>query len=154
MDSSSSQEYLNPQVESLKKELRECRKAQEQSQSDELKYRSLVENAMEAILVAQDGIFQYANPKAMDLFGYSQKELNSKPLNAFIHESDREMVMQRHERRLEGEDLPEVYPIRIVNKEGTTVWVELKVKLFSWNYRPAILCFMTDITKRKQAEEK
>jgi diguanylate cyclase (GGDEF)-like protein/PAS domain S-box-containing protein len=32
--------------------------------------------------------------------------------------------------------------------------VELKVKLFSWNNQPATLCFMTDITKRKQAEEK
>ncbi len=154
MDSSISQEDLNQQVESLEKELRDCRKAKEQSQSDELKYRSLVENAMEAILVAQDGIFQYANPKAVDLFGYSQKELNSKPLTAFVHESDREMVIQRHERRLNGEDLPEVYPIRIVNKEGSTVWVELKVKLFSWNNRPAILSFMTDITQRKQAEEK
>ena len=154
MNSSNSQEYLNQQVESLKKELRDCRKAKEQSQSDELKYRSLVENAMEAILVAQDGIFQYANPKAIGLFGYSQKELNSKPLTAFIHESDRDTVIQRHERRLKGESLPAVYPIRIVNKEGTTVWVELKVKLFSWNNRPAILCFMTDITKRKQAEEK
>ncbi len=154
MDSSNTQEDLNQQVESLEKELRDCRKAKEQSQSDELKYRSLVENAMEAILVAQDGIFQYANPKAVDLFGYSQKELNSKPLTAFIHESDREMVIQRHEKRLNGEDLPEVYPIRIVNKEGSTVWVELKVKLFSWNNRPAILSFMTDITQRKQAEEK
>ncbi len=154
MDYSDSQEYLNQQVESLKNELRDCRKAKEQSQSDELKYRSLVENAMEAILVAQDGIFQYANPKAVDLFGFSQKELNSKPLAAFIHESDREMVIQRHEKRLNGEDLPEVYPIRIVNKEGSTVWVELKVKLFSWNNRLAILSFMTDITQRKQAEEK
>ncbi len=154
MDSSNTQEYLNQKIESLKKELKDCRKAKERSQSDELKYRSLVENAMEAILVAQDGIFQYGNPKAIDLFGYSQKELNSKPLTAFIHESDREMVIERHEKRLKGEAFTEVYPIRIVNKEGTTAWVELKVKLFSWNNRPAILCFMTDITKRKQAEEK
>jgi diguanylate cyclase (GGDEF)-like protein/PAS domain S-box-containing protein len=47
-----------------------------------------------------------------------------------------------------------VYPFRIVNKEGMTIWVELKVKLFSWNNKPAALCFMTDITKRRQAEEK
>ena len=29
-----------------------------------------------------------------------------------------------------------------------------KVKLFCWNDQPATLCFMTDITRRKQAEEK
>jgi hypothetical protein len=31
---------------------------------------------------------------------------------------------------------------------------ELKVKLFFWNNHPATLCLMTDITERKQAEEK
>ena len=56
--------------------------------------------------MAQNGIFQYANPKAEDLFGYSQKELTSKPLAAFIHKKDSEMVMQRHERRLKGENAP------------------------------------------------
>ena len=105
-------------------------------------------------MVAQKGIFQYANPKAEALFGYSQKEITSQPLSTFIHKNDRGMVMERHKRRIKGESLPEVYSFRIVNKEGATIWVELKVKLFSWNSRPATLCFMTDITKRKRAEEK
>jgi diguanylate cyclase (GGDEF)-like protein/PAS domain S-box-containing protein len=104
--------------------------------------------------VAQNGIFQYANPKAEELFGYSQKEITSKPLSTFIHKKDREMVMQRHERRIKGESLPEVYSFRIINKDGATIWVELKVKLFTWSNQPATLCFMTDITKRKIAEEK
>jgi diguanylate cyclase (GGDEF)-like protein/PAS domain S-box-containing protein len=154
MDSSTSPEHIIQQVESLQKELKECRKTKELSQYNELKYRNLVENANEAILVAQNGIFQYANPKAEDLFGYSQKELTSKPLAAFIHEKDSEMVKHRHDRRLKGENLPEIYPFRIVDKDGRTIWVELKVKLFSWNNQPATLCFMTDITKRKLAEEK
>jgi diguanylate cyclase (GGDEF)-like protein/PAS domain S-box-containing protein len=147
-------EHITQQIESLKKELKECQKAKELSQHNELKYRSLVESANEAILVAQNGIFQYANPKAEALFGYSQKEITSKPLSTFIHKNDREMVMERHEMRIQGESLPEVYSFRIVNKDGATIWVELKVKLFLWNSRPATLCFMTDITKRKRAEEK
>lgn len=154
MNFSTLPEHITQQIESLKKELKECRKAKEQSQHNELKYRNLVESANEAILVAQNGIFQYANPKAEALFGYSQKELASRPLSAFIHKEDREMVMQRHEGRIKGESLPEVYPFRIVNKDGKTIWVELNVKLFSWNSQPATLCFMTDITRRRRAEEK
>ena len=154
MDSSTSPKNIIQQIESQKKELKVYRKTKILSQSNELNYRNLVENANEAILVAQNGIFQYANPKAEDLLGYSQNELTSKPLTAFIHENDSEMVMQRHERRLKGDSLPETYPFRIVNKYGATIWVELKVKVFSWNNQPATLCFMTDITKRKQAEEK
>ena len=154
MESSTSPEYLIQQIESLKKKLKKCQNAKELSQADDMKYLSLVENANEAIMVAQDGTFRYANPKAEELFGYSPKELTSKQMDAFIHKNDREMVMQRHERRIRGESLPEIYSFRIVNKEDAIIWVELKVKLFSWNNQPATLCFMRDITKRKQAEEK
>ena len=101
-------ENTTQQIQSLKKELEECQKAKELMQTNELKYRSLVESANEAILVAQDGIFQYANPKAEALCGYSQKEIISIPLPDFIHQNDREMVMQRHDRRIQGESLPEV----------------------------------------------
>jgi len=154
MNTSKSPEHLIQQVESLKKTLKECKKAKKLLQYNELKYRNLVESANEAILVAQNGIFRYANPKAEELFGYSHKEIASKPLSTFVHKKDREMVMQRHEKRSKNESLPEVYSFRIVNKNGATIWIELKVKLFTWNNQPATLCFMTDIRKRKQAEEK
>jgi diguanylate cyclase (GGDEF)-like protein/PAS domain S-box-containing protein len=154
MDSSATRQQLILQVESLQKELEECRQTRDLLKDNLSNYRSLVENANEAILVAQNGIFLYANPKAEDLFGYSQKELESEPLTAFIHPKDREMVQRRHERRLKGESVPEIYPIRIRNKNNEAIWIELKVKLFSWNDQPATLCSMTDITRRKQVEEK
>ncbi len=63
------------------------------------------------------------------------------------------MVGERHKRRLKGEKPPLAYSFRIVDKNGNIKWVELNVALFSWDDRPATLCFMTDITERKQAEE-
>ncbi|MEJ2285345.1 MAG: PAS domain S-box protein, partial [Desulfobacterales bacterium] len=133
MKNSTLPQSIAQQIESRKNELKECKKTKALLQQSEFKYRSLVESANEAMLVAQNGIFKFSNPKAEELFGYSQKEIASKPLSDFIHKNDSEMVMQRHERRIKGDSLPEVYPFRIVNKEGTTIWVELKVKLFSWN---------------------
>jgi diguanylate cyclase (GGDEF)-like protein/PAS domain S-box-containing protein len=153
MTSSGLVEQLVQQVASLQDELEQYRKAGELSRYNESKYRSLVENANEAILVAQDGVIQYVNPKAEDLFGYSERELVAKPLIHFLHPEDSQMVMERHASRVKGEKLPEVYPFRIVNKAGATIWVELRVKLFAWNHQPATLSFMTDITRRKQAEE-
>jgi diguanylate cyclase (GGDEF)-like protein/PAS domain S-box-containing protein len=154
MASTPSLEHLRQQLESLKREFEECRKAKEISQYNEFKYRSLVENANEAILVAQKGVFQFANPKAEELFGFSAEDLSTKSLSRFIHREDSEMVMERHTKRLGGEKLPDVYPLRIVNRDGKTIWVELKARLFSWNNQPATLCFMTEITERKQADEK
>ena len=154
MDPATPHEQLQNRIAALQQELRMCRQSLNQETPVGIDYRSLVENANEAILVAQNGTFQYANPKAEELLGYALEELAAQPLTAFIHANDREMVRQQYERRIRGDDLPEVYPFRIVNKDGATIWVELKVKLFSWHRQPATLCLMTDISQRIYTEEK
>ncbi len=154
MDPATPHEQLQNRIAALQQELRMCRQSLNQETPVGIDYRSLVENANEAILVAQNGTFQYANPKAEELLGYALEELAAQPLTAFIHASDREMVRQQYERRIRGDDLPEVYPFRIVNKDGATIWVELKVKLFSWHRQPATLCLMTDISQRIHTEKK
>ena len=128
-------------------------KAETAVRESEKKYRTLIENASEAIIVAQDGVFKFANPRGEELYGRSKEELASKPFTYFIHEEDREIVGIRHERRLKGEEIPDTYSFRIIDKNGDIKWVELKAALFSWEGKPATLCFMTDITKRKQADE-
>lgn len=139
MASTTSPEQLMQQLESLKIELEECRKAKEISQYNEFKYRNLIENANEAILVAQNEVFQYANPKAEKLFGCSAEELSAKSLSHFIHREDSDMVMERYAKRLGGDELPDVYPLRIVNRDGKTIWVDLKVRLFLWDNQPATI---------------
>ncbi len=121
--------------------------------NSEEKYHTLVENANEAILVAQDGVFKFANAKAEQVFGYSRQELASRDLKSFIHKDERKLVEERHWKRLKGEKLPSFYPFRIIGKQGNIKWVEINVVLFSWEERPAALCFISDITERKNAEE-
>ncbi len=116
------------------------------------KYRTLIENASEAIIVVQDGVIKFANPKGKELYGYSQEELVSRPHTDFIHKKDREMVGERLGRRLKGKKLPASYSFRIVSKTGDTKWAELRVSPYSWDGKSAILCFMTDITERRQVE--
>ncbi len=131
----------------------ERRQAEEAFQESEERYRVLVENANEAILVAQDAIFKFVNPKATDLMGYSEDELGSRPFAEFIHPDDRDKVTERYQRRLEGAELPQTYPFRIVDEAGDTKWVELNAAVITWAGRPATLNFLTDITERRKAEE-
>ena len=144
---------LIQRVETLEKEAAEHRKAEKGLKENEKRYRILFENASEAIYVAQDGMIKFHNPRTEELCGYSKEELNSQPFTYFIHEEDREMVLDRHKRRLEGEKFLSNYPFRIVKKSGDTKWVELKVAEIYWDKSPAILCFMTDIDERIQAEK-
>lgn len=153
MDEKPTYEELEQRVKELEREAVKHEQAEEALQKSEEKYRVLFEKANIAIFVAQDGMLKSPNPKALDLHGYSEEEFSSKPFIGFVHPDDQKLVQDRHERRLRGETPPNTYSYRIIKKNGDTRWVELNVIPFLWAGKPATLCFMTDITDRKQAEE-
>jgi len=120
----------------------------------EEKYRLLVEKALEGIVVAQDGILKFANRVGADIVGYAVDDILSRPFVDFLHPEDRQMVLERHKRRLAGEQLESRYSFRVIRKDGGERWVEIDSGVISWDGRPAALFFMTDITSRRQMEEK
>ncbi|MGA8848359.1 MAG: PAS domain S-box protein [Dehalococcoidia bacterium] len=134
-------------------DITEHKRTEEALEKSEERYRQLAENAGEAIFVVQDGIIKFANPKGAQLSGYLLDELVSSPVVKFIHPNDGDMVMDRYTRRLEGEAVPQIYDFRIIRKDGDIRWSELNAVPILWEDRPAVLCFMSDITERKQAEE-
>ena len=119
----------------------------------EEKYRALFENAGEAIFVAQDGRVAFLNPMTAQITGYSGEEITSRPFVDFIHADDRDMITDRHTRRLQGEDIPRSYTFRMLRKNGSLLWVQLDTVLINWQGKPATLNFMTDITERKRIED-
>ncbi|MEI6185914.1 MAG: PAS domain S-box protein [Dehalococcoidia bacterium] len=123
-------------------------------QVSEEKYRLVVENARESILVAQDGMMKFANQNTARMTGYPEEELSSLPFVNLIHPDDRELVVDRHLRRLKGEVFEEVYPFRVVRSDGQFRWVEIQAILIEWEGRPATLNFLTDITGRRQSEQR
>jgi two-component system NtrC family sensor kinase len=137
----------------ISRDITEHKRAEEALEKSEERYRQLAENAGEAIFVIQDGVIKFMNPKGAELSGYSKEELVSKPFVEFIHPDDIDMVADRYIRRLKGETLPQIYDFRIIRKDGATRWGELNAVPISWEDRPAVLCFMSDVTERKWAEE-
>jgi len=118
----------------------------------EEKYRVLVENANDAIFIAQDDVVKFPNPKAVALTGYSKDALKKIPFTDLVHPEDREMVMHRHQRRLAGEDFSPIVSFRIVPKNKEVLWAELSTVQIDWEGRPATLNFIRDITHDKKLE--
>ena len=139
--------------EELQQEINERRWMEEILRKSEEKYRLVVENANEAIVIIQDGLVRYVNPKAVKIMGYTKEELTSQPFTDFIHPRDRDQATERYLRRLRGDSLPNVYSTRIIDKEGNTKWLEINAVLMTWMGRPATLSFFNNITERKKAEE-
>ncbi|MFH1113107.1 MAG: response regulator [Pseudomonadota bacterium] len=119
----------------------------------EERYHVLVENSHEGILVAREGRHRFVNPAAAGIWGYSEETLLSRPITEFMHPDDRAMVLDRSLRRARGEELPNRYAHRIVTEDGETRWVEVNSAAISWEGKPAVLVFATDVTERKRMEE-
>jgi PAS domain S-box-containing protein len=132
-------------------DITERKQVEEALRISEARYRLLVENANETILVAQDGMLKFVNQMTVELFGYSEQELTSRPFPEFVHPDDRGMVVERHIRRLKGDVFQPRYAFRLVTRDGSIKWVEIGAVLIDWEGRPATLNFITDITERKQA---
>ncbi|MGA2228819.1 MAG: PAS domain S-box protein, partial [Syntrophobacteraceae bacterium] len=60
--------------------------------TSEERYRLVVENANEAVAVAQDDMFKFVNRMACEITGFSEGELLSRPFVDIIHRDDRSMV--------------------------------------------------------------
>ena len=126
--------------------------AEEALRESEEKYRLLVDNASEAIFIAQDEVVKFPNPRTTEMVGYSSEELAEIPFIGLIHPDDREMVIDRHRRRLQGEEPPRSYSFRIMGKFGEELWVQLNTVLITWEGRPATLNFLRDITPQRKLE--
>jgi len=119
----------------------------------EEKYRLLVENANDAIFIVQEGQIKFANRKAKQMGRILGLELDRVPFAQYIHPDDRSMVLERHESRIKGEKLPDIYAFRLVSQDDQVMWVALNAVKINWKGKPAILNFLRDITLQHKLEK-
>jgi diguanylate cyclase (GGDEF)-like protein/PAS domain S-box-containing protein len=135
------------------KDITERKQAEAMLRDSEEKYRSLFDNAMEGIFVAQSDKIVFLNAQLLKMTGYSYGEIMEKPFIEFVHPDDREMVIDRYTSWLKGEAVSLSYDFRGIKKNGDSTWVLFRGVLITWKGRPATLNFMGDLTDRKLAEE-
>ena len=129
------------------RELEEAKARNKQKQAEkalkvsEEKYRLVVENAKEAIIIIQDGNVVFFNRAAIDMIGYSGDISAAKPFTDFIHPDDRNMVADHYIKRMKGEEVQSDYSFRILSEDGTIKSVEFNAAVIQWKEKPAILIF-------------
>ena len=116
------------------------------------KYRALVENASQAVVVAQDGLLRFVNSTAERLSGRSRAELTDTSFEELIHPGDRAFVMERYAARVHGQHVPSDYPFRLLTRGGGTCWVHLNVVPIEWDGHPATLNLLSDVTEQIRLE--
>jgi PAS domain S-box-containing protein len=119
---------------------------------------ALFENVSEAILLIDSkGKIVMGNPGAVRIFGFSREELQGMQIENLIperfrgpHAGWREAFLQNHSTRQIGSG-KDIYGLRKGNGEFP---VELGLSTFYHNDELFVIAFVTDITRRKEQEEK
>jgi len=141
------------QFQALYNDITKRKQAEKNMRESEERYRLVVENAHESILITQNLKIVFANKAASENTGYSLKTLKSSDFIKFVHPDDVEMVSNYHLGRINGEDVPSVYSFRIICRNRTIKWVEHNATLIQWEKKPATLNFLKDITESKLLDE-
>jgi PAS domain S-box-containing protein len=123
----------------------------------EAQMRGVVEGSAQGIVVIDQTGVVYVNDTFARMIGYADAKestaLQSRDPNSMIHPDDRQMVSNRLRARLAGSEVMSHYELRLIRRDGTTVWTETRAAFVRWNGKPASLSWMNDITQRKRMEE-
>ena len=73
-------------------------------------------------IAGYDGFFKKVNPAVVKTLGYTEEELYSKPINAFIHQED-VAITSRHRDNIHKNAPLLYFENRYITKNGGTVWL-------------------------------
>jgi PAS domain S-box-containing protein len=130
------------------RDISERKQIEKALQASEARYRMLIEQASDAILIVRPyGLYVEANSAACRLLGYTHDEILQKNmLDLFIIPPDKPL---RESELLQGKTL--LIEREMIRKDGTRVTVEVSSKLLSDGTVQAIA---RDISERKQNEQR
>ncbi len=124
-----------------------------QLQESEEKFRAFAENSTAWMFIIQDDRFIYVNSAFMQGSGYDEPELLSINFWDIVHPDFKVLVKERGQARLNGENVPPDYDIKMITKDGAALWINIRVGSMILNARPASMATAFDISERKAMEE-
>ncbi len=117
---------------------------EETLRESEKKYRTLVENAREAIMVALDGSIVFCNQAAIELTGFTDKQMVGASITGLFHAEDRGVISKLQDEPCTGSG--RVNNLRLLHKYDETKLVELSRVSTRWQGKDASLYFFNDLS--------
>jgi diguanylate cyclase (GGDEF)-like protein/PAS domain S-box-containing protein len=139
---------------SISRDITERKQSEEALHSAEEKYRSLVENINDIFYILDNqGKFTYISPGVERLTMYKMSELIGKPIFPLIHPDDLPGLLESFNHPVSGKLVP--WEFRILDKDGRVIFVRVSRQLLYKDGKViGVTAVMTDITERKQMEQK
>jgi len=142
-----------PELEGFVTDITERKRGEQALQTNEARFRSLVEGAPDAVFVQTGGRFAYVNEACVRLLGARVPEdlLGSEVLER-IHPDDRESVRERIRRLNEDREPVELVEETFLTLADEPVPVEASATPIEYDGERGALVFVRDVRERKEGE--
>ena len=139
------------EYQSVGRDITANKQAEEALAKSEEKFRTVVENVPDLILVHRDGIILYINPAAAQVMEYTPEEMLNTHFTGYIAPEYLSRVVAAMQKRMAGE-LIEPYEIEVIAKSGVHRTVLVSGSRIDYAGGPASLNVLTDLTERIRYE--
>lgn len=136
------------------RDIEERKSAERMLVESEERYRMLVDNSPDSIVVMTDGKFSYVNPKSVELFhARSAEDLVGRPAVEFVHPDSRADAAARLKRMMENRESLPLKEMKFLGVDGATLEVEVRSAPVMYLGKMSVQAVIRDITERKQVEK-
>ena len=133
-------------------DITEDKENQEALQASEKRFKTLIDNSNQGIMLHRDFKALYANKAFVELYGYDSEQ------EILDLDSTRELIAPEtadpaHHTIFEGDEEESNIEYICVKKDGTRFWVQRRSFVIDWEGQPTVCTARIDISERKKAEE-
>ncbi len=135
------------------RDISEEKNAEDLLKQSEERYRGLIQGVPDYILVHRNGKVIFINPASASALGFTPEEIIGSDITDHLAPESRELVTDMALQRLKGAEVSP-YEIILIAKNGERKITEVRGSVINYDSEPAILNVLTDITVRKEAEDR
>ncbi len=142
-------------IDGITSDITKRKEAEMAVRDNEQKFRSLIQNSADAILVLNaDYEIVYASNSLYQITGFTPEEVLGANVIEFGHPDEREILLQYKTKVYSNPGIPQNIVYRRITKDGTYIWCEgTTINLLDDNIVQGIVINFRDITQRRQYED-
>ena len=130
----------------------ERKQAYEAMHQSEERYRNVVEQVGQGMMVLRGDAVLYANGQACTMLGWTAAELSAQGWTRRVHPQDREAMLTDFSHAGPEGAVWRAREIRLLMDDGNERWIEMGATRVQWDGSESTLAFLSDVTERKQLE--
>ena len=119
----------------------------------ESRYRLLTDQFADGITIIQNSEYKFVNKTFLTMIGYgSIKDLVGKKYHQFVAKDFIEQYSEDMTIINNSGDFQDSVEYKLIAETGHERWIEEKRNIIDWDFAPAVLCTLRDITEKKEKE--